>query len=374
MVISHTEHYRNQNGDLVGWSSTVREIDELAKVFDKVIHAGCFYHGIAPQGLAGYTSTKVEFVPLPSYGGTGLKKLSVIYTAPVIISRVFRQLSRATHFQFRAPTAMGVYLIPLLSWFTAKKGWYKYAGNWVQESPPLSYRFQRCFLTRWQKRKVTINGLWPHQRSHCITFENPCLSDEDLEEGRIEISSKKFNSPYTLCFVGRLDESKGADVFLEALKLLDGNQRLHNVYLVGDGERRKVYEAMVNSVSFNVHFPGFVQRDALFAVLKRSHVLVLPSKSEGFPKVIAEGWNFGCVPVVTDVSAISQYVYHQQNGFTLDSSNRNSKFLSALLNEVIVETDFNLVAKRGYEMAKKFTYSAYLRHLDESVLSSKEKS
>jgi len=373
LVISHTQHYKNENGELVGWASTVREIDELSALFDKVIHAACFYSGSAPHGLAGYSSPKVEFVPLPPYGGTGMKKLSVIYTAPMIIGRVFRQLSRATHFQFRAPTTMGVYLIPLLSWVTAKKGWYKYAGNWIQEKPPLSYSWQRYFLTHLQKRKVTINGQWPGQPAHCLTFENPCLSDADLETGRMVISSKKFQPPYTLCFVGRLDESKGLDVFLQSLKQLDGNQLIHEVYLVGDSNTRKTFEDMVNDLSISIHFLGFLQRDALFAILKRSHVLVLPSKSEGFPKVIAEGWNFGCIPLVTDVSAISQYVHHQQNGFIFSSSNRNSKYVGDLLNRVLSETDFNSCAKNGFEMVKKFTYSAYLRLLEERVISVQKK-
>lgn len=372
MVISHTEHFKNERGELVGWASTVREVDELASLFDKVIHAACFYPGSAPIGLAGYTSPKVEFVPLPPYGGTGLEKLSVIYTAPVIIGRVFRQLSRATHFQLRAPTTMGVYLIPLLSWFTAKWGWYKYAGNWIQEKPPMSYRWQRYFLTHLQKRRVTINGQWPGQPAHCLTFENPCLSDEDREIGSVVVNNKKFQAPYTLCFVGRLEESKGLDVFLESLKQLDGNQLIDEVYLVGDSNTRKKFEDMVTDLSLSIHFSGFLQRDALFAILKRSHVLVLPSKSEGFPKVVAEGWNFGCVPVVTDVSAISQYVHHQQNGFTFSSSNRNAKNLSDLLRKVLIETDFKTCAKNGFEMAQKFTFGAYLKHLEERVLGVKQ--
>ena len=36
-----------------------------------------------------------------------------------------------------------------------------------------------------------------------------------------------------------------------------------------------------------------------------SHVLILLSKSEGFPKVIMEAEVFGCVPIISNFSGIS---------------------------------------------------------------------
>ena len=38
LIISHTEHYRNSLGAIVGWGPTLTEINFLATVFDEIYH------------------------------------------------------------------------------------------------------------------------------------------------------------------------------------------------------------------------------------------------------------------------------------------------------------------------------------------------
>ena len=35
-IISHTEHFTDENGNLVGWGPTIREINYLAKHFEYI--------------------------------------------------------------------------------------------------------------------------------------------------------------------------------------------------------------------------------------------------------------------------------------------------------------------------------------------------
>lgn len=97
-----------------------------------------------------------------------------------------------------------------------KKGWYKYAGNWNQKKPPLGYALQRTFLKN-QSRVVTINGRWPNQPTHCLTFENPCLTNADRAIGMEVIKNKSYLLPYSFCFVGRLEDEKGYSELLTFL-------------------------------------------------------------------------------------------------------------------------------------------------------------
>src|SRR5690606_41847313 len=82
-----------------------------------------------------------------------------------------------------------------LTLFCHKKGWYKYAGNWNQKKPPLGYALQRWMLKH-QKRKVTINGSWPKQPKHCITFENPCLTEKERDRKSTRLNSSHVKSSY----------------------------------------------------------------------------------------------------------------------------------------------------------------------------------
>src|SRR5690606_8108280 len=208
-IISHTEHYKTAQGQLVGFGSTVTEINHLLELFDKIVHVGVLHKGKSPESALPYISKRIDFVALPVLGGKNVvDKIQMVLHAPRVLNRIHHALKGSTHFQFRAPTGMGVYVIPYLIFFSAKRGWFKYAGNWKQEHAPFAYQFQR-WLLKSQKRLVTINGRWPDQPKHCLSFENPCLTDVELHSGKLCRTSKALPKRKSFCFVGRLDASKG---------------------------------------------------------------------------------------------------------------------------------------------------------------------
>jgi glycosyltransferase involved in cell wall biosynthesis len=63
-----------------------------------------------------------------------------------------------------------------------------------------------------------------------------------------------------------------------------------------------------------------------------SHFVILPSKSEGWPKVVAEGMFWKCVPIASKVSCIPSMLDHGKRGvvvtMTIDNDVRQ---ISALL-------------------------------------------
>ena len=132
-IISHTEHYTDANGILVGWGPTVNEINHLLEVFDTIYHLAMHHHSEAPPSALPYISDKVVFVSLPVIGGQTYKsKFRSIINGPKIIKAVSEILKKADYFQLRTPTGMGVFLIPYLTLCVKKPGWFKYAGNWNQ--------------------------------------------------------------------------------------------------------------------------------------------------------------------------------------------------------------------------------------------------
>lgn len=366
LIISHTEHYRS-NGHYVGWGSTVRELDHLAAHFGRVTHVACLYEEEpAPPSAVAYQNKNVRFVPIPGYGGSGWRAKARIFTvAPRIIATVLRELPHADVFQFRAPTAMGLYLIPLLSWLVTKKGWYKYAGNWAQEDPPLAYWLQRFLLKHLNRRKVTVNGRWPAQQSHIYTFENPCLEKADRNLGQKVLAQKNYAAPLTACFVGRLDEAKGVGRILEAAPQLYA-KGVRRVHMVGDGPLRAYYAERASASSIEFVFHGFLNRPAVFTLLEKSQLFLLPSNSEGFPKVIAEAANFGCVPLVSDVSSIGQYV-NNSNGYLwrLEEGGFNDFItkLPPLQYEVLKNK-----AIKAYHLVRNFTFSHYCQRLEKEII------
>lgn len=368
LIVSHTDHY-DRDGQIVGWSSTVQEINELARSFTKVIHVACLHKGDkAPPGYEPYSRDNIEFIPIPPAGGKGIRTLTNLLVMPIIVRTVFSQLKRVTCFQFRAPTGIGLYMIPLLTWFSRKPGWYKYAGDWSAKKIPLTYAAQRTMLKWWKARKVTINGTWRDTPPHCITFENPCLTESAIESGQKALYDKRFVPPYNIVFVGRLDRNKGVELLVRALVTLEDRTLVGEVHLVGDGPERGILSEIAQLNSLRIIFHGFLPRESVFEVLKKGHVLILPSASEGFPKVVAEAWNFGCVPLVTRVSAIDQYVKEGESGFLIEPRDRSVDGIRKKLTAVLQRNDLKVVAGRGRDLVCKFSYEYYRERVVNEIL------
>lgn len=367
-IISHTEHYQKETGEIVGWGPTITEINHLANDFEEIYHVAFLYSEKAPASALPYGSDKIKFIPLTPVGGPGIEnKIKIVLSAPQIVKKISSVLKHVDVFQFRAPTGMGVFVIPYLTVFCRKKGWFKYAGNWNQKSPPFGYAIQRTLLQA-QRRPVTINGKWLKQPKHCLTFENPCLTKKERKLGKEIVEKKNFKPPFKFCFVGRLEDAKGVQRILDAFANIKDKDFVAVIHFVGDGEKRKKYEDFAKKNKVPAIFHGFLERDQVFEIYAENHFFLLPSSaSEGFPKVIAEAMNFGCIPIVSSVSSISQYV-NQTNGFTLNS--HDSKELKITIEKVQNISELRLmdIAKSASKSVSNFTFEFYRYRIQNEII------
>ena len=369
-IISHTEHYKLADGSVVGLGSTVTEINHLISVFDEIRHIAMLHQVEAPSSALPYSSKKIKFIPIKAVGGNSLSdKISVLANSPKVISTIKNLLRDSNYFQFRAPTGIGVYVIPYLILFSSKKGWFKYAGNWKQEHAPLAYRFQKWMLKR-QKRFVTINGTWDDQPQQCLSFENPCLTNEEIAIGNDIRANKKISYPLEFCFVGRLEAAKGLDKLISAVEQLkiEEREKINNIHLVGVGEKINDYKKWVNDSKLPFIFHGFLSRDKVHQIYQRCHAIVLPSASEGFPKVIAEGVNYGCLPIVSNVSGISNYIVDGENGFLLDEISVQGIIVKLLEMLNMSSSKYSKMLNSDILDIEKFSYDYYNNRIKNTIL------
>ena len=364
-IVSHTEHCK-VGGQWEGLAPTVREIDFVSRHFTKVIHAGCGYE-TEMQSLqtTSYQSDNVEFVPLIPTGGDRLaEKVKILLHAPRNLWRVLKVIRESDILQLRLPTGMGVYLLPFFLVFVRKPYWVKYAGNWQQSDPPWSYSFQRRLLTNHNDGPITINGTWKEQKSHVLSFENPCMSQLELGEARRSAKQRNRRGPFRFLFVGRLEEAKGVGRILDAIRVFRMCDAVESIHFVGDGQCRENYEREAMSLGVHCQFHGVLPRKALNQLYAKSHFLLLPSDSEGFPKVLAEAGAFGVIPIVSAVSAIPQYIT-SDHGHLWPTETEFSEWLN---DQELFDTE--RMAKMSANMSKLaeiFTYEHYCQMLAERV-------
>jgi glycosyltransferase involved in cell wall biosynthesis len=344
--------------DIVGLGPVVREVCELRKLFSQITWIGFSRAWLSADRSMIPVPDDIECVMLPAVGGDRIQdKMSVLAALPRIARLILHRIDEFEVVHTRGPSAPAMVAALLSMAIRNRRWWHKYAGNWVQEPAPLAYTLQRRILRFASHTRVTINGRWPGQPNHCRTFANPCLSHGDRVAGNSTLMSKSYSEPLVACYVGRLDEAKGARRVKEAMT--SRRFPFAELHFVGDGPLRKELEDMAGDHGCQIMVHGSLGREALVELYRRCHCLILPSvASEGFPKVIAEAMNFGCVPVVSDVSAIPQYI-SQQNGY-LWRLGHHETFWEWLAKQDFGASALRTRADQGYTDAEQFTFQAYL--------------
>jgi glycosyltransferase involved in cell wall biosynthesis len=311
LVISHTSHYL-RSGEVVGWGATVREIDELVAEFGPLTHVAWLHDAPAPGSSLPYRSGAVRFVGVRPAGGTRLRdKLAAILAIPMYAKTIISEMRRHDAVHVRCPAGISLVAVLLLPFLRRPRiRWIKYAGNWKPTGPEAaSYRFQRWWLRRAPHRAVvTVNGGWSDDPPHVHDFLNPCLDDAELAVAARLAHGKRLQGSVRLAFVGRLNPAKGAHRAVGALQRLAADGVEAELDIVGDGPQRAEIEAMVahSGLAGRVRLHGALARDRLDGIYGAAHFVVLPSDTEGWPKILAEGMAYGAVPLASSVGSVAQ--------------------------------------------------------------------
>ena len=370
LIISHTPHYLHE-GQVVGWGPTVREIDHLATLFERVTHLGVLYDEAAPKSSLPYTARNVHLLPIRPAGGAGWRdKLGVVQAYPGYWKTVHRALSTVKTediVHVRCPANLSLLAVMYLA--ISRKfpyRWIKYAGNWQPNGQDsITYSLQRKLLNRNLTRSlVTVNGTWPGQPPHILSFRNPSLERADILEGRQTAQSKRLTNPIQFLFVGALETGKGVFEAIEVARRLAAAGFDFELKVIGDGSQRSALEELVKNARLErrVYFCGWVPKTELAHFYCAAHFNILPTRSEGWPKVLSEGMAYGVVPLAGAVSSIPQTLQACGTGMALQPSDSQA-FVNGILSYVKDPQRWKRESEAACRAASQFTYEAYLEHL-----------
>jgi glycosyltransferase involved in cell wall biosynthesis len=114
-----------------------------------------------------------------------------------------------------------------------------------------------------------------------------------------------------------------------------------SLVIIGDGPQRRKLESLSKHLELNdrVFFTGWISdRSKIFDYLKQSTVFVLPSLSEGRPRVLLEAMACGLPVVATDVGGVPEVVVDGVNGLLVPP--RDEKALAEAIEHVFNNVDF----------------------------------
>lgn len=364
VIISDSGMWVTKQGIFV-FEPVLREVEALTQLFGSITWLGYDYGGNPPDNARKSRHQSIRFILLPmAVGGRGWRdKIKIVRHIPAITKLVKRNILEHQYIHTRGPS-LPAFLAILYSFMDKKKRyWHKYAGNWRQQELPFAYAMQRWLLKR-NPHFVAVNGKVKSDSDSIFTMENPCFSENELAEAWKIASQRKFqHAILKLLFVGRIEESKGALNLLKAfLKLKDK----FSLTMVGNGNAMEEAVKIIKGNNLSVKLIGVANREQLNLLYGTYDILVLPSKAEGFPKVIAEAAGFGCIPIMTNISAVAEYLVHGKNSFLLSDSTPES-IISVLSNLPSLEA-LKVVSKNATQMARAFTYEHYIVRLSKEFL------
>jgi glycosyltransferase involved in cell wall biosynthesis len=322
----------------------------------KVIVVAPLENGNVNQIHLAYQHPNIEFITIHSFDITNFK--SVFYTIfklPKITYQIIKASYKANHIHLRCPGNVGLLGCMVQVFFPKKLKTAKYAGNWDPKNKnPWSYKLQKyilnnTFLTR--NMKVLVYGHWENQSKNI----KPFFTASYFESDKIAIKPRNFSNVIKIIFVGTLSPGKRPLYAIQLIEKLLKNGLKVELMLFGEGNHREVLEDYIadNKLCKNIFIKGNQNADTIKNAYQESHFVILPSESEGWPKAIAEGMFWGCVPVATKVSCVPFMLDNGHRGILLDmnlDSDANN-----LLELIKNQEKYLLMSKKGQDWSRKYT-------------------
>jgi glycosyltransferase involved in cell wall biosynthesis len=150
----------------------------------------------------------------------------------------------------------------------------------------------------------------------------------------------------SIVFVGGLIKRKRVYELITLAKLYPNIQ----FKIIGEGSEQ---QSLQNMAPLNVSFFGKLNHNEMDAIFSSSDLLFLPSKSEGFPKVILEAASAGISSVVYNTYGASNWINDRENGFIVNDFNEVKSIVNELLNDSILLQN---TSEGAVKLAQKFDW------------------
>ncbi|GAA4815441.1 glycosyltransferase [Litoribaculum gwangyangense] len=359
LIITHVKH--KLNGEAISaYAPYVREMNIWFKYVDEVSIVAPITSENKSAIDLDYKHKNIQFSKIPSIEFTNLKKaiLSIIKT-PLILITIFNACKKADHIHLRCPGNIGLLGCLVQICFPKKLKTAKYAGNWDPDAKqPRSYKFQKwllsnCFLTK--NISVLVYGNWKGQTNNIKPFFTVTYSDKEKEEPK----TRNYNSHLKFVFIGSLVRGKRPLLAIKVIEALYKKGKEVQLDIYGEGGLKDELKHYVKENHLNkiIKFQGNKEKEVIKEVLKEVHFLILPSKSEGWPKVVAEAMFFGAIPISTSISCVPFMLDYGKRGILIEPKLKDAT--NKILKHLSEEDVLKRMSKLALNWSQKYTTNTF---------------
>lgn len=355
-IITHVVHIKEED-KYFGYFPYVREMNIWLKYIDELIIVAPLSEKKSLTEIDGsYEFKNINFKKIPNFNFTNLSNaLSSLFKLPLIFWRIFWAMKESDHIHLRCPGNVALIGCLIQIFFPNKTKTAKYAGNWDPKSrQPLTYRLQKwilnnTFLTH--NMQVLIYGEWENSSENIKSFFTASYSESE----KLPIKILDLKETIKFVFIGTLSSGKNPMYAIQLVENLLEKGYNVSLNLYGEGEERKalqnyiIFKGLEKSIALN----GNQNQKVIIDACHNSHFVILASKSEGWPKALAEGMFWGCIPVATKISSVPFMLGYGKRGVLLENQLQyDSKQLESLINNI---NRFNAMRKEASDWSRKYT-------------------
>jgi glycosyltransferase involved in cell wall biosynthesis len=375
--------------------------------------------GQIPNQVGNDAKETIQLAKIPSIDITSLENsFKAILKIPSILLEIYQAMQWADHIHLRCPGNIGLLGCFVQILFPKKPKTVKYAGNWDRTSKqPRSYRLQKWILSNTfltSNCKVLVYGEWPNQSNNIVPFFTASYSEKEIEAVEIrsvlgfkkQIPHQVRNDEYDgqesnevqhvdserhpqldwgsqdldfdkliphqvqndgilkFIYVGGLTPGKQPLLSVQVIHKLKKNGYNVQLDMYGDGvEKAKITDYILdNSLEGIIILHGNTSKEIVKKAYQQAHFLVFISKSEGWPKVVAEAMFWGCVPITSNVSCVPEMLGNGSRG-TIVTANLD-EIVNAVENYVNNGSLYAHHAQNGMDWSRQFTIEKFEKEIE----------
>jgi glycosyltransferase involved in cell wall biosynthesis len=362
-IITHAVH-KIKNGQIYAYEPYVRELNLWGKYVDKIII-------VAPVSVneirsidASYSHSNIKVIAIPNFEITSIKNIiRSILIIPKICNNIYKVMKQVNHIHLRCPGNVGLLGCIVQVIFPLKSKTAKYAGNWDPKSKqPVAYKLQKWILSNTllsKKIKVLVYGEWLKQTKNIKSFFTASYHEYEIEE----IAKKDLNNTIKLLFVGAFSIGKQPLLSIRVTHKLLKKGFDVTLDMYGNGSEYEKVQKYIDDHQLHktINLHGNQSKEVVKRAFQNSHFLIFISKSEGWPKVVAESMFWSCLPISTKVSCVPAMLDYGHRGALINGN----------LDEVVEKIESYIAHKKRYaehvENAKKWSQQFTLDAFEEAI-------
>jgi glycosyltransferase involved in cell wall biosynthesis len=224
------------------------------------------------------------------------------------------------------------------------------------------------FIFNSKTTQTVVNHLIGSSKPNVVAYPPTDSFGQPISEN--EIFERAKSEEFQILFLGNVVYRKGLHTLLEAISnqllAISGRRSAVRLDIVGSltaepRYARKMQELVSNKrLSSLVTFHSSLDNESLKQILKRSHLLVVPSTYEGYGIIYLEGMGFGLPAIGTTAGAAGEIITDGVDGFLIEPGDADLlanrlKFLNEN-REVLVR--MSMAARNRYLRQPKWSQTA----------------